>query len=80
MSGPPVPFIEEVEPTLVDVLDRLLDRGVVIWGDARISVADVDLVFVGVKLILASIDTIEDARETTLRRALGLPAAAASAA
>lgn len=70
MSGPPVAFVDEVEPTLADVLDRLLDRGVVVFGDARISVADVDLCFLGVKIVLASIDTIEAARGAAIARAL----------
>lgn len=76
MSRSPVAFVEDVEPTLVDVLDRLLDRGVVVFGDARISVANVDLVFVGIKLILSSIDTIEDARATAMQRLASNPAEA----
>lgn len=62
------PPLDDVEPTLVDVLDRLLDRGVVISGDIRISVADVDLCFLGLKVVLSSIDTIEAARVTTLEK------------
>lgn len=58
------------ERTLVDVLDRLLDRGVIVMGDLTISVADVDLLFVGLKVVLASADTMEDARETAAKRAL----------
>ncbi len=50
------------EDTLVDLLDRLLDKGVVISGDLRISVAEVDLIFVGLKLFVSSVDTIENAR------------------
>lgn len=60
---------EEARGALVDVLDRLLDRGVVIFGDLRVSVADVDLLFVGLKVFISSIDTIEDAREAALDRA-----------
>lgn len=54
---------EDRPSSLVDVLDRLLDRGVVVAGDIRISVAGVDLMFVGLKLFLASVDTIEAGRE-----------------
>ncbi len=50
------------EDTLVDLLDRLLDKGVVVTGDVRISIADVDLIFVGLKLFVSSVDTIEEAR------------------
>ena len=43
---------------LVDVVDSLLDKGVVIRGELWLTVADVDLVFVGIELILANPDTI----------------------
>jgi hypothetical protein len=49
----------EDEATLLGVLDRLLDTGVVVSGDLRVSVAGVDLLFVGVKVLLASIETAE---------------------
>ncbi len=45
-------------PALVDVLDRLLARGVVLRGEVWLSVADVDLVFIGLDLVLASPDTM----------------------
>jgi Gas vesicle protein len=38
---------------LADLLDRLIDGGVVLTGDVVLSVADVDLVYVGLRLILA---------------------------
>ncbi|MEL6317769.1 MAG: gas vesicle protein [Pseudomonadota bacterium] len=53
----------DAEPTLVDVLDRLLDRGVVVAGDLRVSVADVDLLYVGLRVCVASIDAVERANE-----------------
>ncbi|ETX15864.1 gas vesicle protein [Roseivivax halodurans JCM 10272] len=43
---------------LVDLLDGLLDQGVVLRGEAWISVADVDLVFLGLDLVLANPDRI----------------------
>jgi hypothetical protein len=43
--------------SLVDVLDRLLDTGVVADGQLVLSVAGVDLIFVGVRALLASVDT-----------------------
>jgi len=51
------------ETTLLDLLDTILDKGVVAQGDLTISVADVDLVFVGIKLVLASVETMESWRE-----------------
>ena len=42
---------------LAALLDRALNKGVVIWGDATISVAGVDLIYVGLKVLAASVDT-----------------------
>jgi gas vesicle structural protein len=47
------------DQSLIHLLDRLLDQGVVVSGDLRISVAGVDLLFVGLKLLLASVDTAD---------------------
>lgn len=38
---------------LVDLVDRLIDGGVVLTGDVVLSVADVDLVYLGLRLVLA---------------------------
>jgi hypothetical protein len=53
-----------VPESLVDVLDSLLDTGVVADAQLVISVAGVDLVYVGLRALLASIDT---ASRITLR-------------
>jgi hypothetical protein len=45
--------------TLLDLLDRLLDGGVVIHGDITLAVADVDLLYVGLRAMVASVETIE---------------------
>ncbi|MBI3078579.1 MAG: gas vesicle protein [Deltaproteobacteria bacterium] len=50
--------------TLLETLDRLLNRGIVIAGDLTLSVGDVDLIYLGLRLLLCSVET---ARE------LGLP-------
>ena len=42
--------------TLLDVADRLLDTGVSITGEATISVADVDLIYLGLDLALGSVE------------------------
>lgn len=46
----------EATTDLVDVLDRLLDVGAVIGGDAIVTVADVPLVHLGLRLVLRGID------------------------
>jgi hypothetical protein len=48
---------------LSELLDRALHKGVVLWGDATISVAGVDLIYVGLKVLLASVDTAERLRQ-----------------
>ena len=63
----------DTDGSLVGVLDHLLDRGVVLWGELRISVADVDLIEVGLKLMLTSTRTADRWRRTTARRAAVLP-------
>ena len=45
--------------TLLEVLDRALEKGVVISGDIVISVADVDLVYLGLKVLLSSVEPME---------------------
>lgn len=46
---------------LVDLVDGLLAHGVVIRGEIWLTVADVDLVFLGLDLVLASPDTMQRA-------------------
>jgi hypothetical protein len=45
--------------TLVDLVDRVLASGVVLNGDITLSVAGVDLVYVGLRVLLASVGTLE---------------------
>jgi hypothetical protein len=45
--------------SLLDLIDRLLDGGVVIHGDITLAVADVDLLYVGLRAMVASVETIE---------------------
>ena len=50
---------EETEDlTLLETLDHLLDRGVVIAGEATISIGDVDLLYLGLNVVLANVDAI----------------------
>lgn len=46
------------EYTLLDVADKLLDTGVALTGEATISVADVDLIYLGLDVVLASVEKI----------------------
>ena len=59
-------FSRERQVTLLETLDRLLNQGVVVAGDVTLSVADVDLIYLGLRLLLSSVET---AREWGLRSA-----------
>ena len=45
--------------TILELLDRVLTKGVILTGDLVISVADIDLIYLGVKLMLSSVETME---------------------
>ena len=42
--------------TLADILERVLDKGVVIAGDIKIQIADVELLTIKIRLMIASVD------------------------
>jgi hypothetical protein len=42
---------------LSELLDRVLNKGVVITGDLTVSIAGVDLIYVGLKVLAASVET-----------------------
>lgn len=46
--------------TLVDVLERLLDKGIVIAGDIRIRLVDVELLTINIRLLIASVDRAKE--------------------
>jgi gas vesicle structural protein len=48
---------------LVELVDRVLDRGVVLRGDVMISVAGVDLVYLELHLLLSSVHALQQQRE-----------------
>jgi len=56
---------DNLEPTyrrstgLVDLLDRVLDKGLVVAGDIRVSLAEVELLTIRIRLLVCSIDKAE---------------------
>jgi hypothetical protein len=58
MSTPPSRPLEQ-QITLLVLVDRVLNKGVVLTGDITLSVADVDLVYVGLRVLLASAGTLD---------------------
>jgi hypothetical protein len=47
----------------LDLVDRLLNKGVVLAGEATISVAGIDLIYLGLNVVLAAVETIEKTQE-----------------
>jgi hypothetical protein len=50
----------ERDVALVDLLDRLMAGGVVLGGDIMLSIADVDLVYVGLRAIVSSVGAADE--------------------
>lgn len=50
-------IVQAIEATnLADILERVLDKGIVIAGDIRIQLADIDLLNIKIRLLVASVD------------------------
>jgi hypothetical protein len=64
-------LLEQSDLSLLETLDHVLNRGIVIAGEITISVADVDLIFMGLNVLLTSTET---AREILNKRADALAA------
>ena len=59
MSSDRSTLITARPPGLVDVLDRILDKGLVIAGDIKVSLANVELLTLQIRLLVCSIDKAE---------------------
>ena len=62
----------EDELSLVELVNRVLDKGAVVSGDIVISVAGVDLVYVGLRVLVSSVETMVERRDADVRAALEL--------
>lgn len=54
---------ENKDVSLIDILDVILDKGVAIKGDLIISIAGVDLVYLDLRVFIASVETLINAKE-----------------
>lgn len=59
---PERPQIAEQRPVtnLLELLDRILDKGVVVIGDIKVSVADIELLKIQIRLLIASVDKAKE--------------------
>ena len=68
------PFLDDLERvSLCEALDRVLNKGAVVAGEVMISVANIDLIYLGLQLILSSLDTMRELRSPgEMGRCLGV--------
>ena len=59
--------LQAQDVTLLDLLDRVIDNGVVLAGDVTISVADVDLIYLGLRVLLAPIERLPELMNSPVR-------------
>jgi hypothetical protein len=77
---------EQIELSLLETLDHVLTRGLVLAGEITISVADIDLIFMGLNVVLTSVETANEvlgarsARQLVLQQRALAPGEAATAA
>ena len=50
----------ETDLSLLETLDHVLNRGLVIAGEITISVADIDLIFLGLNVLVSSVETAHE--------------------
>ena len=69
---------EDEELSLLETLDHVLDRGLVIAGEVTIAVADIDLIYLGLNVLLGSVETVNEVVGGRERRLAALRGRAAS--
>jgi len=69
-----VELTDDAELSLLETLDHVLNRGLVIAGEITISVADIDLIFLGLNVLVSSVETANE----VLRKRQQLPSSEGS--
>ena len=52
--------LEQADVSLLETLDHVLNRGLVVAGEITIAVADIDLIFLGLNVLLSSVETANE--------------------
>ena len=63
--------LQTKDVALLDVLDAVLEKGVVLKGDVTISIAGIDLVYLDLRILLSSVETLIQAQENSARETVG---------
>jgi hypothetical protein len=67
-TATPAPALEGVDASLLDIVDHVLTKGIVLTGDLVLGVADIDLVYLRLSAVLCAADRILGRSETPGRR------------
>ncbi|MEU7062646.1 gas vesicle protein [Streptomyces sp. NPDC053429] len=59
-SRAPVPYGQTSTSSLADILERVLDKGIVIAGDIRINLLDIELLTIKLRILIASVDKAKE--------------------
>lgn len=59
-SGPPSQPGRTQPATLADILERVLDKGIIIAGDIRVNLLDIELLTIKLRLLVVSVDKAEE--------------------
>lgn len=55
-----IDILDQSDVSLLETLDHVLNRGLVIAGEITISVADIDLIFIGLNVLVSSVETANE--------------------
>ena len=59
-SGNPLPGRPATDTNLADILERVLDKGIVIAGDIQINLLDIELLTIKLRLLIASVERAQE--------------------
>ncbi|MEU4728449.1 gas vesicle protein [Streptomyces sp. NPDC023588] len=59
-SRAPAPYGSSSSSSLADILERVLDKGIVIAGDIRINLLDIELLTIKLRILIASVDKAKE--------------------
>lgn len=60
LHSPHAAALRVQEVTVLDLLDRVIDHGVMLAGDVTLSVANVDLIYLGLRVLLAPVERLPE--------------------
>ncbi len=62
-AGEDLTYSAQRQVSLCELLDRVLNKGVVLTGELIISIADIEMIYIGVNLLVSSVETLLDSMD-----------------